>query len=82
MRMFLVNCLADFSTLILSLKYLWRVGLPPRQRRMILCLFTASKFLFMFALPHSISQLVATRSVQNVLANIEVSSCYLTLASS
>lgn len=68
----LVNCVADALSLIFSLKLLWRVKLPTRQRRMILYLFLTSRFLCLFSLAHSIAQLEASQSIQDILANLQV----------
>lgn len=70
----LAHCLADFITLLLSVKLLWKVQLPRRQRRMILVLFIASRFLCIFSLAHSIAQLVAGQDLQAILAHLQVRS--------
>lgn len=69
------NCTADAMTMIFSLKLLWRVKLRRRQRRMLLSLFISSRLLCLFALAHSIAQLVSVRSVQDILANLQVQRC-------
>ncbi|KAH0828764.1 hypothetical protein J3R83DRAFT_3200 [Lanmaoa asiatica] len=65
------NCLADAMTVIFSLKLLRRVKLPRRQRRMIVSLFLASRFLCAFSLPHSIAQLVDNQIVEVILGNLQ-----------
>jgi len=54
------------------LKLLWRVKLPRRQRRMLLCLFSANRFLCLASLAHLLAQWVGIRSIQAVLANLQL----------
>lgn len=77
-----VNCSADTASVIFPIRLLWRVKLPGRQRRMLLSLFTTSRFLCGFALAHSISQLVGKLPVQVILAEIQVRFHPLTLVPS
>ncbi|KAN0082425.1 hypothetical protein V8E55_008220 [Tylopilus felleus] len=67
-----MNCSADTASVIFPIRLLWRVKLPGRQRRMLLSLFTTSRFLCGFALAHSISQLVGKLPVQVILAEIQM----------
>ena len=66
------NVFADVVTVMLSLKLLWRVKLPRRQCRMILYLFTASRFLCIISLAHAIAQLVVAQNAQEILAYVQV----------
>ena len=66
------NVIADVVTILLSIKLLWRVSLPRRQRRMILFLFTASRFLCVVSLAHSVTQLVGSQTTQGILAYLQV----------
>ncbi|KAF8550414.1 hypothetical protein OG21DRAFT_1446606 [Imleria badia] len=67
-----INCIADMTSVIFPLKLLWRVKLPHRQRRMVLSLFTTSRFLCGFSLAHSIAQLVGNWSIEEILANLQL----------
>ena len=66
------NVIADVITILLSIKLLWRVSLPRRQRRMILYLFTASRLLCAVSLAHSVTQLVSSQTTQGILAYLQV----------
>ena len=67
------NTVSDAVTVLLSFKLLWGVKLPPRQRKMILYLFSSSRYLCIFSLAHSISQLASPTSLaQQILAYLQV----------
>ncbi|KAI9573081.1 hypothetical protein HD554DRAFT_1138068 [Boletus coccyginus] len=68
-----INCAADTMTVIFPFKLLWECKLPRRQRRMFISLFTASRFLCAFSLAHLIAQMIATKDVQDVLADLQLS---------
>ena len=68
----LADCISDAALVILPLKLLWRVKLPRRQRRMILCLFSSSAVISVFSLFHASSQLVGVANVEYVAFELEV----------
>ncbi|KAG9309601.1 hypothetical protein JVU11DRAFT_10262 [Chiua virens] len=64
---------ADMTTLAFSFKLLWRVKLPSAQHRMILWLFSVSRFLCTLSVAHSICQLVGGQSgIQEIMGDMEV----------
>ncbi|KAF8555029.1 hypothetical protein OG21DRAFT_1597068 [Imleria badia] len=68
----ITDCVSDAALVNLSLKLLWRVKLPGKLRRMILCLFSSSAIMSMFSLFHAICQLVPLESGKYIAFETEL----------
>ncbi|KIJ62243.1 hypothetical protein HYDPIDRAFT_189100 [Hydnomerulius pinastri MD-312] len=63
---------ADAILVFLSLKLLWRVKLPSRQRRMILSIFSSCATISIFSLIHALTQLIPIPSAQAIFTDLEL----------
>ncbi|KAI9462962.1 hypothetical protein HD554DRAFT_2027383, partial [Boletus coccyginus] len=63
----------DVTLVFLSLKLLWGVKLPRRQRRLILSTFASSMVMSMTSLPHAIAQAFESHSLILITGDLEVS---------
>ncbi|KAF8121061.1 hypothetical protein EV363DRAFT_1366790 [Boletus edulis] len=66
------NCTADTIIAVFPIRLLFRAKLPRRQRRMFVSIFSASRFLCAASLARLVLQLVAPRSIQEVVANMQL----------
>ncbi|KAF8436557.1 hypothetical protein L210DRAFT_3452039 [Boletus edulis BED1] len=74
----ITDCVSDAILLYLSLKILWRLKLPRRQRRMILSLFSSNVLMSMFSLFHAICQLVIPlKTAQYIAFDAELTSALI-----
>ncbi|KAG9312703.1 hypothetical protein JVU11DRAFT_7126 [Chiua virens] len=74
---FTTDCVAVSIIVVIPLRMLWRVKLPKRQRRMILCLFASSVLLAFGALFHMIGQILNIFLVMIAGINVEVTLAFL-----
>lgn len=65
---------ADTIMLVFSFRLFWNVNLPPRQRRMILAIFSSNIIMIMFSLFRAIAHFLVATWVEMVAVNLEVSS--------
>jgi len=68
----LADCVSDVALVNLALKLLWRVKLPQRQRRMILCVSSSSAIMSMFSLFHATCRLIPVESGKHIASQMEV----------
>lgn len=63
---------ADTIMLVFSFRLLWNINLPPRQRRMILAIFSSSIIMIMFSLFRAIAHFLVATWVEMIAVNLEV----------
>ncbi|KAH7890433.1 hypothetical protein F5I97DRAFT_29967 [Phlebopus sp. FC_14] len=63
---------ADTILIFVSLRLLWRVKLPTRQRRMILCIFSSCAVMTLFSLLHALCQLIPVKDGQAIFLDLEI----------
>ncbi|KAG0697466.1 hypothetical protein DFH29DRAFT_946322 [Suillus ampliporus] len=68
------SCVADTILVVFSLRLLWNVNLPTRQRRMILAIFSSSIITTLFSLFHITTQFLSLTGVETIAVNLETSS--------
>ncbi|KAG1723240.1 uncharacterized protein EDB91DRAFT_180367 [Suillus paluster] len=68
------GCIADTIMVTFSLRLLWNVNLPIRQRRMILATFSSSIIMSLFCLFHAIAHFLLVTEVETIAVNLEASS--------
>lgn len=64
--------IGDATLVILSLKLLWSVKLPRRQRRMILLTFSSNTVMSMSSLLHAIAEVTYDQNLELISTNLEV----------
>jgi len=74
------DCISDAILVALPLRLLWRVKLPPRQRRMILTLFSSSAIVSIFSLAtHGVFQMLLPKYPDEfaISFNMEIASALI-----
>jgi len=67
------SCAADVMLVVFSFRLLWNVNLPPRQRRMILIIFSSSIVMSLFSLFHAVTNFSLVTGITTVAVNLETS---------
>ncbi|KAG6375955.1 hypothetical protein JVT61DRAFT_2832 [Boletus reticuloceps] len=67
-----VDFAGDATLIIFSLRLLWGVKLPRRQRRMILAVFSSSAIITMVSLPRAIASVIGDNTLACIMLDLEV----------
>ncbi|KAI9573116.1 hypothetical protein HD554DRAFT_2059157 [Boletus coccyginus] len=73
----ITDCVSDVALIVLGLKLLWKVKLPRRQRRMILCVSSSSAILSMFSLLHATCRLIPVESGKHIASEMKLTSALI-----